>query len=53
MKEKAKTVKMTRTPLEPELTEQTESDPESARKIPIAKRVAEKYADALQRLADS
>jgi len=53
MEEKAKSVDIRELPAESEPPEKTESDPESAKRMQIAKRVAERYADASQRLADS
>jgi hypothetical protein len=40
-------------PCESKVEEKVEHDPESFRKLELAKRITERYSDALQRLADS
>jgi hypothetical protein len=40
-------------PLWTEFQEQAKNDPELAKKLQVAERIAEKYSDALQRLAES
>jgi hypothetical protein len=53
MEEKAKPGNTHTCPLGPELQDQTKTDLEFAKKVQTAERIAERYSDALQRLADS
>ena len=42
-----------RRPLEDEANERAKDDPEFADKLKVAKRIVERYSEALQRLANS
>ena len=53
MEEKAKSDDGRYGPLGPELQGQAKNDPEFAKKMEAARRITERYSDALQRLADS
>jgi hypothetical protein len=53
VEEKAKSENDRRSPLWTELQEKAKDDPELAEKLETARRVIERYSEALQRLADS